>query len=80
MDQQTNHQTIKRVLGPAEQEVLCDECFDKLDEYVEIELRGDNPAEVLPGMHPHLQGCPACHEDYESLRELLRAGDSAPPN
>lgn len=76
MHQQTSQQTVKRVLGPAEPEVLCDECFDKLDEYVQLELSGGNPSEELPGMHPHLEGCPACHEDYESLRALLGASDS----
>jgi hypothetical protein len=23
-------------------------------------------------MRAHLEGCPACHEDYDSLRELVR--------
>jgi hypothetical protein len=63
---------LDRVLGPSEPEVLCDECFEKLDEYVDLELEGKPADELLPGMRAHLQGCPACHEDYESLRELAR--------
>jgi predicted anti-sigma-YlaC factor YlaD len=64
--------TVKRLLGPKEPELLCDECFERLDEYVELELRGEHAGDELPGMRPHLDGCPACREEYESLRELAR--------
>jgi hypothetical protein len=66
--------TIKRVLGPAEEEILCDECFEKIDEYVDLEARGEAAVEAIPGMRPHLDGCPACREEYESLRALVRRG------
>jgi hypothetical protein len=76
MEDKPTDKTLKRILGPAQPELLCDECFDKLDEYVELELQGEPADERLPGMRPHLDGCPACHEEYESLRELV-AGDQA---
>jgi hypothetical protein len=69
---------IRRLLGPAEAEVSCDECFDLLDEYVDLELAGEDADARLPGMRAHLQGCPACHEGHESLRELV-AGNGAGP-
>ncbi|HZB06728.1 MAG TPA: hypothetical protein VE449_09060 [Thermoleophilaceae bacterium] len=74
MDRHTNDKTLKRLLGPAEPEVLCDECFERLDEYVELELQGEPPDERIPGLRAHLEGCPACHEDYESLRALVENG------
>ena len=58
---------LNRLLGPGEPEITCQQCFDQLDEYVELELRGDDADEQLPGMRAHLSGCPACHEDHESL-------------
>jgi len=73
MDRPTDD-TIKRLLGPAQPELLCDECFERLDEYVDLELEGAPADERIPGMHAHLEGCPACHEDYESLRELVERG------
>jgi hypothetical protein len=76
MDRLTNDDALKRLLGPAEPELLCDECFEKLDEYVELELRGAPADERIPGMRAHLEGCPACHEDYDSLRELVQSDDS----
>jgi hypothetical protein len=63
-------ETIKRLLGPERPELQCDECFERLDEYVDLELRGAAADDELPGMRPHLEGCPACREEYESLREL----------
>ena len=65
---------IGRLLGPAGPEVGCDECFDQLDVYVEAELAGADVAERPPGMAAHLEGCPACREDYESLKALLESG------
>ena len=70
MNDRANDKTIKRLLGPAGEELQCDECFEKIDEYVDLELRGDDAARRIPGMQPHLEGCPACREEYESLREL----------
>jgi hypothetical protein len=72
MDDKTSHKTLKRILGPAEPELLCEECFERLDEYVDLELHGQAADERIPGMRPHLDGCPACHEEYDSLRELAR--------
>jgi len=64
-------QALGRLLGPAEREVGCDECFDKLDEYVELELRGADADSAIPGLRAHLAGCPACREEHESLRALV---------
>jgi hypothetical protein len=62
---------IARLLGPAGHEVTCDECFELLDEYVELELAGDDADARLPGMREHFAGCPACREEHESLRDLV---------
>ena len=72
MDRPTDDNTLKRLLGPAGPELLCDECFERLDEYVELELQGEQADERIPGLRAHLEGCPACHEDYESLRALVK--------
>jgi hypothetical protein len=63
--------SIARLLGPAEPEILCDECFEHLDVYVHAELGHAGPDATVPGMRAHLEGCPACSEEYESLRALV---------
>jgi hypothetical protein len=61
----------RRLLGPAAPEVGCDECFKLLDEYVETQVLGEDPDAQVPGMRAHLEGCPACREEAESLRALI---------
>lgn len=62
---------LARLLGPAGPEVSCEDCFDLLDAYVDAELAGADADSRLPGMQEHLQGCPACREDHESLRDFV---------
>ena len=63
--------TIGRLLGPSEPEVSCETCFERLDEYVELELAARDADAAIPGMAAHLRGCPACREDHDSLYELV---------
>ena len=67
---------LRRLLGPAEPELDCDACFDALDVYVDAELRGADADRAVPGMRAHLEGCPACGEEHQSLRAL--AAETAP--
>jgi hypothetical protein len=42
---------------------------DILDRYVELELRGADPAAAFPGTAIHLRSCPGCQADHAGLRE-----------
>lgn len=64
---------LGRLLGPGEPELSCEECFAQLDRYVELCVAQANPDERVPGMHAHLEGCPACEEDFRSLKALLES-------
>src|SRR5436305_818281 len=48
--------TLKRLLGSGEPEIGCDECFDQLDRYVELQLAGASADELVPGLRAHLVG------------------------
>jgi hypothetical protein len=67
----TRNEKLDALLGPTGPQVTCEECFERLDEYVELELLGDDADARVPGMRAHLEGCPACGEEHESLRALL---------
>jgi hypothetical protein len=69
---------LGRLLGPEGFEVSCERCFELLDEYVELEVAGADADARIPGLRAHLEGCPACREDHESLRALVSA-DAANP-
>jgi hypothetical protein len=71
----TRQELIARLLGPEGPEVSCEECFELLDQYVELQLAGEDADARLPGMRAHLEGCPACREDHESLRDFVESRD-----
>ena len=71
MDGLDPKQALRRLLGPEGPEVGCDACFDELDRYVELELAGEDADAAIPGLRAHLEGCPACREEHESLRALV---------
>jgi hypothetical protein len=71
MKPESQNALVQRLLGPPGFEVGCEECFEQLDRYVELELAGRSVDEAIPGMHAHLDACPACKEDYLSLRALV---------
>jgi hypothetical protein len=67
---------MRRLLGPEGPELTCEECFEHVDRYVDLELdagpvRAD---EAIPGMRAHLEGCQACDEEHRSLLALVRRG------
>lgn len=64
---------LSELLGPSGPELSCEECFEWLDIYVEAERRGEGGDRRVPGMRAHLEGCPACAEEHDSLRALLTA-------
>lgn len=66
---------IAGLLGPVGPELTCEECFDLLDVYVDDEVADVNADERVAGMREHLQGCPACAEEHDSLRALLTEPD-----
>ncbi len=67
-----SHEKLERLLGPSGPEVSCETCFELIDEYVELELQGLDADARIPGMRAHFDGCPACREEHEGLRELAR--------
>jgi hypothetical protein len=64
---------LKALLGPEGPELTCEECFEHLDRFVELELAGSDPEATVPGMRAHLAGCPACAEDHASLLAFVES-------
>jgi hypothetical protein len=70
-DKEGLKKAIARLLGPGQPEVGCDTCFAELDRYVELETAGGDADAAIPGLRAHLDGCPACREEHDSLRALV---------
>ena len=60
---------LARLLADTSPYLSCDECFARLDEYVE--RRAQDPAYDEPAMAAHLGGCGACADEAAALLELL---------
>lgn len=70
-ERQHGSEVLARLLGPGRPELTCEECFEQLDRFVELEVAAADAEAHIPGMAAHLEGCPACAEDYESLKQLV---------
>lgn len=58
------------LLADTDPYLSCDDCFARLDEYVEALAR--DPGHVDPAMRAHLRGCGACADEAAALAELLQ--------
>ena len=64
---------VRAIITTRPDEIGCDECFEQLDRFVEMELAGRNPAEAMPLVEDHLGRCRECREEFEALLGALRA-------
>lgn len=62
-------ETIAQLLVDSSPYLSCDDCFARIDEYVERALADPRHHDVA--MEVHLAACSACAEEAETLRELL---------
>lgn len=60
-------------------EIGCDECWDHLDQFVDLELSGKAAEEALPLVKEHLILCIECREEYEALLTALQAMENDLP-
>jgi hypothetical protein len=73
MSQNDHNRLLQALLGPDGPELGCEQCFEQLDRYVDLGLLGHDADAAVPGMRAHLEGCPACREDHDSLRDYVRS-------
>jgi hypothetical protein len=67
---------LRMVENTDEVEIPCDEVFELLDQYVELEARGEDVAHLLPLVKRHLDKCQDCREEYEALVRVFQATSS----
>jgi len=63
---------VKAVAVTKPYEIDCDECFEEVDQFVELELQGKNAVEAMPLVQDHLDRCSGCREEFETLLDCLR--------
>ena len=63
---------LDELLRALEGDAGCDAGVPIMDEYVEIELCGEDPSERFPGTAIHLRGCAGCRADHDGVLEAAR--------
>jgi hypothetical protein len=63
---------MRLVAETREIEIGCDECFERLDSYVETELSGVEVRAAMPLVDDHLDQCADCRSEFEALLTALR--------
>jgi hypothetical protein len=64
---------VRGIMTTRPDEIGCEECFEELDRFVEMELAGKDAAEAMPLVQDHLDRCRECKEEFEALLAALRA-------
>lgn len=60
-----------------ENEIACNEVHELIDQFTEMELRGEDVSRLMPLVQKHLELCPDCSEEHEILKEILEHEDRA---
>jgi hypothetical protein len=75
------NEPLRKLIEVDERDPGCDAGIEILDQLVEIELAGGDPAAAFPETFVHLRSCDGCRADYEGLLEAARRfGDLEPPD
>lgn len=63
---------VQMIAGTGENEIACDQVYAVLDQFVEAAQRGENVLTFMPLVRQHLEMCPDCREEYETLLRMLQ--------
>jgi hypothetical protein len=64
---------VQMIAATRPDELSCDECFEQLDRFAELQLAGKSAAEAMPLVQDHLDRCGDCREEFELLLAALQA-------
>lgn len=62
---------LRVVQATRDVEINCEECYDKIEQFVDMELSGKSPEEAMPLVEEHLHRCSECREEYKVLLTAL---------
>ena len=64
---------VRVVAETRETEIGCDECFEQLDSFAELEVSGVEATVAMPLVSDHLNKCADCRSKFEALLMALRS-------
>ena len=73
MDAETLQGLVEMIFSTHSDEMSCDDCFEQVDLFAELELAGEDAAAAMPLVKDHLERCRCCQEEYVALMKALEA-------
>ena len=62
---------LNKLVMTEDQEISCDDVHELIDQFTEMEMRGEDVARLMPLVQKHLDLCPDCREEHEALLQAL---------
>jgi hypothetical protein len=80
MDHNELEQLIYRILATENEEIDCDQVFELIARYVDLEVAGEEATQLLPLVYKHLVQCDRCSDLHNTLYDLamLEEQDALP--
>jgi hypothetical protein len=72
LDVETLRRVVWEIASVHEQEISCEECFQRMDHLVELEIAGQGATQSMTLVQEHLACCDDCREEFEALLAALR--------
>lgn len=64
---------LRAIAETRETEIGCEECFERMDYFAEMEVSGLDAGTLMPLVRDHLSKCEDCRETFEALMRAMRA-------
>jgi hypothetical protein len=64
-------QLIRSLENTGDDGCSCEDAYALLDQYAEIQIRGQDAARLMPLLKQHIETCGECHDEYEALLRVL---------
>lgn len=61
------------IFSTEEEDITCDECYEHIDQYVDMLRAGEDAATVLPQVKIHLEQCRCCEAELRAFIAILEA-------
>lgn len=64
---------VKSIGLTKKNEISCNGCYEKLEQFVELLENGEDPSVILPQVQHHIDMCGNCSEEFNALLISMKA-------
>jgi hypothetical protein len=64
---------MRTIYTAKDEDITCDECYDHIDQYIDMLRSGHDAETVLPQVKAHLEQCRCCEMEFQAFISILEA-------